>query len=235
MTRFLLVHGSGHGAWCWREVLPLLTSRGHQAKAIDLPGGDVTLDDYADFILAALEGPSVIVAHSMGGYPASAAALKDPSQIARIIYLTSYIPVHGKSLADRRREVVEQPLLPAFVKSSDGKDISFDPSMTRALLYHDCSDAQFAYAQSLLKPQPVLPQVTPLALNMGFEALPKSYIICDDDKAIPPLLQSQIASVLPAREIAHLPSSHSPFFSMPARLVEVILGLCAAEGARACA
>ena len=223
--RFLLVHGSGHGAWCWREVIPLLTQAGHQAKAIDLPSGDVSLDDYAKTVLAALEGPSVIVAHSMGGYPASAAAIRDPSNVRRIIYVTGYIAAQGRSVADRRREIDDQPLLPAFIKSADGKAISFDPAMTRALLYHDCTEGDFAFAQGQLRAQPLLPQTTPVSVNAGFEALPKSYIICDEDRAIPPRLQRKMAGALPAHEVRHLPSGHSPFLSMPRRLVDTVLAL----------
>ena len=37
MARFLLIHGSCHGAWCWRDLLPELAARGHEARAIDLP------------------------------------------------------------------------------------------------------------------------------------------------------------------------------------------------------
>lgn len=227
MTHFLLVHGSGHGAWCWREVIPFLTQAGHQAKAVDLVGGDVTLDDYANAVLAALDGPSVVVAHSMGGYPASAAAIKDPSRVARIIYVASYVPAQGKSLADRRREVVQQPLLPAMVKSRDGKAISFDPAMTRALFYHDCSMANVTYAQTMLRPQPLLPQTTPVNLNAGFEALPKSYIICDDDRAVPASLQARMASAMPSSDVKHLSSGHSPFLSMPRQLADLILELSA--------
>ena len=45
MARFLLIHGAGHGAWCWRAVLPLLRAMGHEAEALDLPshGSDRTI------------------------------------------------------------------------------------------------------------------------------------------------------------------------------------------------
>ena len=62
MAHFLLVHGAAHGAWCWRDLLPELTAKGHSVQAIDLPGHgqdstpyqQVTLDNYADAILSAL-------------------------------------------------------------------------------------------------------------------------------------------------------------------------------------
>jgi pimeloyl-ACP methyl ester carboxylesterase len=41
MAEFLLIHGSCHGAWCWRDVLPELERLGHSARAIDLPSHGV--------------------------------------------------------------------------------------------------------------------------------------------------------------------------------------------------
>ncbi|MEZ5867275.1 MAG: alpha/beta fold hydrolase [Defluviimonas denitrificans] len=82
MAEFLLIHGSCHGAWCWRDLIPALAALGHTARAIDLPahGADTTpateatLDLYADRILAAIDGPVTLVGHSAAGYPITLAA-----------------------------------------------------------------------------------------------------------------------------------------------------------------
>lgn len=87
MAALLLVHGSCHGAWCWREVIPALEALGHAARAIDLPahGEDrtpaaaATLDGYAGAILAAIGAPVTLVAHSAAGYPATPDARPAPS------------------------------------------------------------------------------------------------------------------------------------------------------------
>ena len=31
MANYVLVHGSGHGAWCWQRVVPLLEAKGTPA------------------------------------------------------------------------------------------------------------------------------------------------------------------------------------------------------------
>jgi pimeloyl-ACP methyl ester carboxylesterase len=33
---FVLVHGGGHGAWCWMKVIPELEKAGNRATALDL-------------------------------------------------------------------------------------------------------------------------------------------------------------------------------------------------------
>lgn len=37
MGKFVLIHGSWHGAWCWYKVIPLLARAGHQVVAPDQP------------------------------------------------------------------------------------------------------------------------------------------------------------------------------------------------------
>jgi len=84
MAEFLLIHGSCHGAWCWRDVLPELIGLGHTARALDLPShgddktpiAEVTLDLYRDAILDAIDTPVVLAGHSMAGFPIAAAAEK---------------------------------------------------------------------------------------------------------------------------------------------------------------
>ena len=39
---FVLVHGLGHGAWCWYKVIPLLQMAGHTVTAIDLASNGIS-------------------------------------------------------------------------------------------------------------------------------------------------------------------------------------------------
>ncbi len=38
MANFLLVHGTSHGAWCWRLLSPLLRAAGHEVYTPTLTG-----------------------------------------------------------------------------------------------------------------------------------------------------------------------------------------------------
>jgi pimeloyl-ACP methyl ester carboxylesterase len=180
MADFLLIHGSGHGAWAWRDVIPRLRDLGHEARAIDLPGhGDdrtpleaIRLETYRDAILSALGDRTVLVGHSMGGYPITAAAEAAPARVAALVYLCAYVPVAGLSLADMRRAGPRQPLAPAIRRAEDGLSFTFDPAMARELFYHDCPDEAVAFATARLCRQPVLPQETPLDETRHAETAP---------------------------------------------------------------
>ena len=80
---WLLVHGAGHGAWCWEPWLRLLAADGWEAHALSLrghPGSDamdpadymqrLSVADYAADVAAVarqLGRPAVVMGHSMGG------------------------------------------------------------------------------------------------------------------------------------------------------------------------
>ena len=235
-AEFLLIHGSCHGAWCWRDLLPRLRDRGHAARAIDLPGhgqdptplGDVTLEAYARAILGAIDHPPILVGHSMAGFPITLAAELAPERIARLVYLCAYAPRDGMSLARMRREAPRQPLLSAVVKAPDGISFTIDPAQARGVFYHDCSDAAVAYAVPRLGPQPILPQETPIRLTERSTRVPRHYIRCTDDRTVPPEYQREMTRGWPEGTVSDLDCGHSPFFARPDDLADLLVSI--AEG-----
>ena len=231
MADFLLIHGSCHGAWCWRDMLPLLNRGGHTARAIDLPShgedptpvNDVTLDLYADAILAAIDTPVILVGHSMAGYPITAAALKAPEKIRALVYVCAYLPQTGKTLVDRRLEAPRQPLMDAVIVSEDRKSFTIDPAKSGEKFYQDCPAEVVDFANAHLGPQAILPQTTALTLTPEYDDIPKTYIRCMADQTIPPEFQVTMTQDWPARDIRQMTCGHSPFFAQPDRLAEILL------------
>ncbi|KPA20150.1 Pyrethroid hydrolase [Shimia sp. SK013] len=223
MSDILLVHGSCHGAWCWRDLIPALENLGHTARAIDLPShgedptpiADVTLDTCGQAVADALDKDTVVVGHSWAGFPISRAADLAPGQISRLIFLCAYAPWDGYSLADMRRAAPRQPILDAVIKSDDGLSYTIDPAKTRRVFYHDTPAGTEDLANAHLCPQPILPQETPISLGQGFAKTPKSYIRCTDDQTIPPEFQSTMTETWPHEDVYDMPTSHSPFLADP--------------------
>jgi pimeloyl-ACP methyl ester carboxylesterase len=230
MSDILLVHGSCHGAWCWRDLIPALHALGHSPRAIDLPshGADqtpvnnVTLEAYADAVLAASTPETVVLGHSMGGFAISAAAQKNPGAMARLIYLCAYVPAPGLTLADMRKQAPSQPLMPAVRLLEDGKSFTLDPTMTQALFYNDCPDKIAAFANPLLCAQAVAPTTQALPDTSRADAKPRSYIRCMDDRTIPPAYQVTMTKDWPTADVYEMSTGHSPFFADPAGLAQII-------------
>lgn len=236
-ARFLLIHGSCHGAWCWRDLVPALLALGHEASAIDLPAhGDdptpateATLGLYAEAILAAIDAPVTLVGHSAAGYPITLAAERAPEKISRLVYLCAYVPAPGLSMIDMRRAGPRQMLTGAVHSDPDGATYRIDQDRARHCFYSDCPDAAVAYAVPRLCPEPIRPQSTPLPPLARWQEVERHYLICENDCTIPPEYQRTMSAAFPACTVTTLPTGHSPFFAAPdllaRRLSDIAAGI----------
>lgn len=229
MTDFLLIHGSCHGAWCWRDVIPALEAQGHTARAITLPGHDdgrdpatVTLQETAEAIVAAASPETIVLGHSWAGYPITAAAEIAPKALRGLIYLCAYVPVSGQSLIDMRKAGPRQTIGSAAIKHPNGASYTIDPAEAPRLFYQDCPAETVAYALPRLCAQPILPQETPLELTDASQNTPKAYIRCTNDQTIPPEYQAQMVADWPRNTVHEMQCSHSPFFADPQGLAALI-------------
>ncbi|MRH22476.1 alpha/beta fold hydrolase [Rhodovulum strictum] len=231
MTEFLLVHGSNHGAWCWRDVLPLLRAAGHDARAIDLPGAGadptppetVTLSDYRDAVLAALTRPAILVGHSLGGITITAAGAAAPDRIEALVFVAAWAPRPGQSARDLRAHYRCESLLAAFRMSADRKTSTFAEESLEPVFYHDCPSGTADFARPRLTPQPTAPGTEPAAALPA--RLPRHYVICTADRAIPPAAQEDMTRDWPPAQVHRLETGHSPFFAAPDRLAQILIAI----------
>ncbi|MEZ5557721.1 MAG: alpha/beta fold hydrolase [Pseudomonadales bacterium] len=240
MANFLLVHGAWHGAWCWYKVVAELESRGHRVAAIDLPGhgvdktptAEVTLEAYAGRVgsaLAAMDGPAVVVGHSMGGMVITEAAERYAEQVAGLIYLTAIVLRDGEAMTDNPVKASPREFMAGFAPAEDGLSIEFRRELIRDAFYADCSDADIALARACLVPQSALVMRTPIrATPENWGSIPRSYITCRDDRALTLQGQQEMLARVGIERVVEMASSHSPFFSQPALLADHLSDLAAA-------
>ena len=233
MATFLLVHGAWHGGWCWRKVVPLLEAMGHKALSPDLPGhGDdrtpaatVTLKSYADRIcgIAHQQEPVILVGHSMGGIAITQAAENGPEQVRALVYLCAFLPRNGDSLmtwASRDRESLVNPT--TTLPQPDGT-IRFKLECARDAFYASCSEEDAAFAESRLVAQSPQPFETPVQTTPEhWGRIPRYYIECARDRAITLMLQREMQKHSPCRQTFSIDTDHSPFFSAPEELAEIL-------------
>ncbi|MCG7622097.1 alpha/beta fold hydrolase [Epibacterium sp. Ofav1-8] len=227
MADILLVHGSCHGAWCWRDLIPALTAYGHTVRTIDLPGhgdgrspADVSLDDSCRAVAAQITPDTIVVGHSWAGFPITGAVAHACPR--GLIYLCAYVPISGMSLIDMRRAGPRQTIGSAAVKSEDGHSYTIHPDAAPELFYHDCPPDAVSFALDHICPQPIRPQATPLTVPDRWSSLPKHYIRCTQDRTIPPEYQASMTADWPDAQVHVLDSAHSPFFAAPGPLARLI-------------
>jgi|SRR6266545_3562799 len=237
MSNFLLIHGAFHGAWCWHKAIPELERRGHSAQAIDLPGqgqdqtplGTVTLDTMVDRIVTALTElaePVVLVGHSLAGMVISATAEKAPGRIKTLVFLSAFLPRDGESLLAMERRNPKAAVQKSMTVDADHIGATIMLDKVRDLFYHDCADADVAYASERLRPQSLAPLSTPVHVTQErFGRIPRVYIECTDDRALCIDMQRDMVAKSPPVDVRTLHSSHSPFLSMPDKLAVALTDL----------
>lgn len=240
--RIVLVHGAGHGAWCWDLIVPILTSHGYDIQTLDLPGlGDdltppskVHLADYVGRIVEVLrsrEAPALLLGHSMGGVPVSQAAENAREVVAKIVYLSAVALKDGESMASLSLLDLPQSASQALRPSSIEGALEFDPALVQDIFYNRCTPELVLRAKARLRPQAAAPISEPVSLSDDrYGQIPKSYIVCTDDHAFPASAQHWLCDRSGIERKRSIDSDHSPFFSAPDALAKIVHEeACAAE------
>ncbi len=232
--RFLLIHGSWHGAWCWYKIAPRLRAEGHEAVAVDLPGRGAGWPALIGTrqMLAALQaalpetGKTTIVVHSRYGVLASQLAELEPDRIARTIYLASFMLPNGANVASYFRSDAHAPIKAHVEVNRPGLWDALDPSAYRDILYHDCDDADNELAAQLLCREPLRPAISKLKLtDERYGRVPRAYIRLTEDRAVSIELQDRLLNETSVDQVETIQSGHSAYFSQPDLLTGKILKL----------
>ncbi len=238
MSTYVLVHGAYHGGWCYAKIVPLLEAAGHTAIAVDLPGHggnplpreQITLDAYVDHvcqIIDAQDEPVILVGHSLGGITISQVAEERPERVKSLVFLTAMMPQDGESRADVSARVDDNPMVAeARVPTDDGLASTIREDLIKPLFYGDCSDEDIATAKANLVPQALSIMQTKVRLTEArYGSVPRVFIECLQDGAIPIAMQRQMVETIPCGKVLTLDTSHSPFFSAPDALTDRLLSL----------
>jgi pimeloyl-ACP methyl ester carboxylesterase len=235
MTTYVLVHGAWHGGWCWHRVVAHLERDSHRAIAPDLkslgrdrtPPGRITLADWTEQIAAIAQSepePIVLVGHSRGGIVLSEVAERIPDRIRTLVYVTAFLLENGRSLLGAAAAISDSLIGPAMVVSDDQQTVTLRDDAVRDGFYGYCSDADVVLAKSLLVPEPLAPLGTPVAVTAErFGTVPRVYVECSADRAIPHAAQRSMQNALPCRDRITLDSDHSPFLCRSRELAGILL------------
>jgi len=235
--RVILVHGAWHGAWAWERVLPLLRDAGVSVVAIDLPGhgddagplGDLHGD--AARVRAELDRSDqevVLVGHSYGGAVITEAG--EHPAVGHLVYLCALALDAGESCT---RAAVDdaagagishegRPDLGGGLLIDEEQLARLDPGVAAACLYNDCDEETTRWAVNRLGAQPMITlQQEPAAV--AWRSRPSTYVVCRYDFAIHPELQRLLAKRCTTS--VEWPAGHSPFFSRPDLVADLLIGL----------
>jgi pimeloyl-ACP methyl ester carboxylesterase len=211
----VLVHGAWHGAWCWDGVVDELTAADVPVTAVELPL--TSLDDdvaAARHAILHLGGDVIVLGHSYGGLVISEAA-SGMSEVLRLVYLAALMINTGEDMVELMTEHGSE-MLGASVPEGNGFVV--DRARAAQLLYGDSDEAVVESLLPRLRPMPV--QSLRARGLPAWRDTPTTYVICSNDRAIPPSLQRQMATR--ADEVLEWPTDHSPFLTRPAAIAALL-------------
>ena len=238
MATFLLVHGGWVGGWCWQKIIPFLEAAGHDVYAPTLTGlaergselsPEVGLDTHIQDIVGVLEEKNlhgvILVGHSYGAMVITGVVDQVPERIAHLIYLDTFVPQDGESLADSAPIVI---WLLRKQAQARGDGWRVDPRGS----YGVATEPELSWVRSKVTPQPLKTFEQPLHLKNPaiVSAKPRTHIACTGGSFFRSLMRRILARrALPPTEagwrLRQLPTSHCAMITMPRQLADLLLEL----------
>jgi len=218
-ANIMLVHGAWADGTCWSKVILLLQAKGYKVTAAQIPLTSLS-DDVAVTrrLLSAVDEPTVLVGHSYGGAVITGAATETP-QVKALVYITAFGLDEGESLESLSKQGPPSPGSTAIEPDAKGflwinRDkfhdsfaggATSDEAAVMAAVQKPLSFASFGEKET-----------TP-----AWKTLPSWYLVCTDDKMIPPPAQEFLAKRMNAT-VQSVASSHCPFVSHPEAVADII-------------
>lgn len=216
---YVLIPAAWCGPWAWDALKPHLGD--HDAVSVELPsvrdGGDLFADAAAvREVIDGVDGPVIVVAHSYSGMVLNEIA--DHPAIVHAVYLTAFWPpAPGASMFS-----ILGAAPPWTVDNGDGTiSVTPDAAWARKVMCADLDEATAADLCGQLGRQSLASFASETTCRE--HAHPTTYVVCDEDQAIPP--ENQVAMASRADDVVHLAAAHFPQVSVAEELGRVLTGL----------
>jgi len=225
----VLVHGAWADASGFGAQISALQDRGFRAVGFANPLRALSDDArYLRDFLRSLEGPIVLVGHSYGGAVVSAAATGNP-QVKALVLFSGWMPDQGESIAQVFEKHSEGSLVGAAIRplaftgadGSEGADLYLDPEEFHAAFAADVDRRTSDVMAATQRPWSGAAFNEPSG-PPAWKALPCWYLLCTEDKAIPPALARWMAERADAT-IEEVAASHASMVSQPEAGMQLIL------------
>lgn len=234
---YVLVHGTGHGGWCWRNVATRLRAAGHDVYTPTLTGlGErahllspaIGLDTHIQDVVGVIECEElpkvVIVGHSYGGFVITGVCDRLRDRIEHAFYLDAPAPKDGdrnggfrsfEELSQRAGPLIDGLYMPARRESIPAFGIA--PTDT----------ANTAWLERRLTPHPARTWIDPIRLkNGGSSGLPRTYVFCNQAGPESPMRRhAEQRRHDPTFRFRELPSGHDAMVTVPDETAKVLLDL----------
>jgi pimeloyl-ACP methyl ester carboxylesterase len=232
---FVMIHGSWHGGWAWQEVVRHLLDKGHSAVAPTLPGHGpqvirlgIAHHDCVSAVVAYIQQHRlenvILVGHSFGGSVVQKVAEEVPDRVERAVFLDALIVEDNHCVFD------ELPadyvaLFTQLAEASSDNTMLIPWEIWRDNFIQDAPEPVARSLWEQLSAEPNQVNLDKLCLKRFYSlAIPKSFIHCRHDKALPPgYFHPRMSSRLGAFKFLEIDGSHEVMFTRPEELADKIV------------
>jgi len=221
-TNIVLVHGGFVDGSGWEGVYKILTRDGYTVSIVQNPTISLA-DDVAATkrIIAAQNGPVVLVGHSYGGAVITEAG-NDP-KVARLVYITAFAPDKGESVSTLIKDPPPGAPVPPILPPQDGY-LFLDKSKFAASFAGDVDNEKAAFMADSQVPWG-LEALAGTISEPAWKTKPSWYLIVTDDKMIPPAAQ-RFMSQRAGSTVVEVAGSHAIYVSQPNAVAALIVKAC---------
>ena len=236
MAVYVLVHGGGHGGWCFQRITPLLRAEGHEVYTPTLTGlgershllnPDVDLDVHITDVVNVLRyedlSDVILAGHSYGGMVITGTADRAPERVGQLVFLDGAIPENGESLAAMTPAIMEAARSNGRVV--DGVELVLWPGPDAGAFYGVSDPDELAWMQDKLTPHPWKSFTQPLRLGneAAVKKIPRTNINCTATLSLRP--PERAARAFEADRVWEIDTGHDLMITEPKAVAEMLLRL----------
>ncbi|KAK8054235.1 hypothetical protein PG996_013536 [Apiospora saccharicola] len=244
----LMVHGAWHLPFMYDSLKEELEMLGYEflcpkLKTVGADSHGMTWEEDKEVIVDLVKPlfdqgrEIIIVGHSYGGIPGCAAtqgngvheraAAGKKGGFRHIVYLAGFaIPQRGMSL----RQTFGGEYAPWHdTVPVSKKHLTTVNEKAKDALFNDLPEPERGAWLAKLVPQSQDSFEHPLGFVVADINIPKTYVVCERDQAIPVALQEKLVETVPGFRSERIRAGHSPFLSKPRECAELITKIAAIE------
>jgi pimeloyl-ACP methyl ester carboxylesterase len=217
-TNVVLVHGGFVDGSGWEGVYKILTKDSYTVSIVQNP--TILLADgvaATKRIIAAQNGPVVLVGHSYGGVVITEAG-NDP-KVARLVYITAFAPDRGESVSTLIKNPPSGAPVPPILPPQDGY-LFLDKAKFPASFAGDVDNEKAAFMANSQVPWGV-DALSGTISEPAWKTKPSWYLVATEDKMIPPAAQRFMAKRA-GSTVVEVAGSHAIYVSQPNAVAALI-------------
>lgn len=236
MATYVLVHGGGHGGWCFNRLTPLLRAAGHEVHSPTLTGlGErrhllnpgIDLDTHITDVVNLLEFEDlrdvILLGHSYGGMVITGVADRALDRVGQLVFLDAAHPKNGESLADVSPAMMEWAY--QDMRMEGGVELVLWPDAAAIEGYGLTDPADLAWAGPRFTPHPwkCFVQKLDLADEAAVRRIRRISINCTPTLKVRPA--NKLHRAFEADRLFEIDTGHDLMITEPRALADMLLEL----------